>query len=112
MLTEWFLSVLAAAAVALLIFAARRCLYTPVRLGDGLRLELRLSAGAGSSSLEEGVRSLRELLERGGLRCDIVIVDSGMDGEARETARLLSRRYDNVVLADGVEEEWRKKRNT
>ena len=112
MFTELLISALAAAAVALLIAATRRCLYTPVRLGEGLRLELRLSAGGRAESLEGSVRSLRELLGRGGLSCDIVIVDSGMDEAARETALLLSRRYGDVVLAEAVEEKWRKRRNT
>ena len=60
--------------------------------------------------LEETLSALVWLRENGTLRGRIIIDDCGMDGDTRETARLLAKRWDCVDIGwDG--EEWTNTKN-
>lgn len=104
------LCAVAAGLVVLFLWSLRGTLLLPVRCGRHTRLELRLDVCGPEPGLEETVCALVWLRENGTLRGRIVIEDRGMDAQTRETARLLSRRWDCVSLGwDG--EEWTNAKN-
>jgi len=95
-----------------LIWRLRGWFCCPVRGTADARLHAVIAAGGSPAGLEQSVNGLRWLIRSGKLDCDILIVDAGLDAEARLLARLLARDDPRIHLCSGnicfTEETWRK----
>lgn len=104
------LCAVAAGLVVVFIWSLRGALLLPVRIGRSTALDILLRVSGPEPRLEETVCALMCLRENGTLRGRIIIDDCGMDGDTRELARLLSKRWSCVELGwDG--EEWTNAKN-
>lgn len=102
MLLEIVLAVLICAFVLLGIWLLRGMLLTPVSLGKGERLTLRLEVSGAAAELESTVSGLLWLSQNGTLcYARLYIIDCGMDEETRQSARILARADERVCF-----EEW------
>ena len=104
------LCAVAAGLIVVFLWSLKGALLLPVRCGRRTALEIRLAVSGAEPRLEETLSALVWLRENGTLRGRIIIDDCGMDGDTRETARLLARRWDCVDIGwDG--EEWTNTKN-
>lgn len=109
----WILLALLVCACGLFfVWVLRGRLVTPVRGGRGARLHAVVAASGSPAHLEQTVKGLLWLIHSGTLGCDILIVDAGLDPEARTMAKLLARDEACIHLCSGnicfTEDTWRK----
>jgi len=107
MVLDYVLAVFFTGAVIALICLARGAMRMPVPKGEGISLEVIVSAGPGAEKwLERTVDAACWLVENGTLPAEAVVIrDKGLSIEGREIARRLEQRA-------GVEMEgWTGARN-
>ena len=94
MVFDYVLAVFFTGAVIVLIYLARGAMQTPVPKGDGISLEVVVSAGPGAEkTLERTVDALCWLVSNGTLPGSTVVIrDRGLSIEGREIARRLENR--------------------
>ena len=106
------LSLLACCGLVLLIYFLRGKLATPVQGARGACLHAVVAASGSPEHLEQTVSGLLWLIHSGKLCCDILLVDAGLDQEARTMARLLARDEPCIHLCGKsicfTEDTWRK----
>ena len=101
------------AAVAAVIWSLKGLLLTPVRRREDADVFAVIEARDSAQGLEQALRGLMWLTDSGRAQMGIVIVDAGMDQEARRRAELLAQRCRARVcrpeeLTEVTEEErWR-----
>ena len=104
------LCAVAAGLVVVFLWSLKGTLLLPVRCGRRTARESRRGVSGAEPRVEETLSALVWLRENGTLRGRIIIDDCGMDGDTRETARLLAKRWDCVDIGwDG--EEWTNTKN-
>ena len=81
-----------AAAVVLLLWAARGAALTPVRAGRNEKLTVVLTVTGAAPGLEHTVDGLLWLRQNGTLRARLLLRDAGMDESTRRTAELLEKK--------------------
>ena len=101
---------IAAAAVAILFGVFWRLygsLRTPVRGIRGTGVCTVVTARGSAEGLEQTLKNLAWLEENGIVVARTIIVDCGMDTEGLALARLLTKKYANIVLSQPEEvEQW------
>lgn len=106
------LSVLICSCAVFSIWAVRGALITPVRSSPGNRLYAVVAVSGGPENLEQTIDGLLWLIRSGTLKCEIIIVDAGMDSDSRAMAALLARDDERIHLCGGslrfTEDSWRK----
>ncbi len=107
------ISALAAALIIFLVWWARGAMLTPVRIGKQSALTMHLLVRGYEPALEETLDGLLWLRDNDTLRCDIVLIDAGMDEETRQLAMLAARRFSCVRLQSGKDaDECREQKDT
>lgn len=100
------LAVLILAAMAFFSFMLLyEILLCPIKPGRGERLEAVLRVSGSAPGLENTLRGLIWLKSSGRVNMNIVVVDEGMDGDARQTAELMCREKNGVRLKSAREAE-------
>ena len=98
--------------LGLLFFLLRGKLATPVHSAKGAEVHAVVTASGSGEHLEQTVTDLLWLIRSGKLRCDILLVDAGLDQEARAMVRLLVRDEPRIHLCGKsicfTEDTWRK----
>ena len=108
---EFFVQLLIAGAAIAFIFgvlwAVYGSLYTPVRFGRGTGVCTVVTARDSAEGLEQTLKGLVWLEENGIVVARILIVDCGLDEDGLALARLLAKRYANVVICQAEEvRQW------
>ena len=103
--------ILAAAAAALvcavLVWALRELMLTPVKPGKSTRQFVCLYVSGRETGLENNVEGLLWLNDCGVLRCRILIIGREVDDETRFIARTLEREHSCITfIENGEESEW------
>ena len=102
-----FDAVTAAAICGLIILfmrAAASFIVSPIKTGKELQIYAVLSAKGGAEGLEQAIRSLEHLNDG---NMTVIILDEGMDDEARKIAGISQRERRNVAVVSP--EEFRDK---
>lgn len=97
-MSEFVPALLTLLGLGIICRSARKALLTPLHPGEDLRLSLRVSAKGEAEKLAETVDALCFLRSAGALPAEIVIVDEGMNGEARRAAARLAVGTNGVRL--------------
>lgn len=85
-------------AFMLLLWSLKGFLLKPVKPQKDLKVTVLITANEAASGLEQEVKNLRWLKNDGRLDAELIIVDTGMDAEAAQTAALLSHDDPSVML--------------
>ena len=106
-----FLQIAIAITAAALIFGVFWSFYgslrTPVRCGRGTGVCTVVTARGSAEGLEQTLGGLVWLEENGIVVARILIVDCGMDEEGLILARLLAKKYANIVICQAEEvKQW------
>ena len=106
-----FLQIAIAATAIALIFGVFWTVYgslrTPVRCGRGTGVSTVVTARGSAEGLEQTLKGLIWLEENGIVVARILIVDCGMDEEGLALARLLAKKYANIVICQAEEvRQW------
>jgi hypothetical protein len=100
-LTQALSVVIIASVIQFLIITVYHKTLLPLQIGKNTRLDAVVHVSGEERELEATVKNLISLRSCGGLKMDIYIIDEGMDQDTRETAKLLARDSDSVVLYPG-----------
>lgn len=84
--------------LGLICRSARKALLTPLHPGADLHISVHLGAGGDAEKLTETLDALCFLRSAGALPAEIVIVDEGMNEEARRAAARLADGTNGVRL--------------
>ena len=82
----------------LLLWTIKGLLLRPVKAGKNSKITIIISADEKSENLEYEIKSLRWLRDDGILRADVLIVDTGMNEETAEKARLISKSNTAITI--------------
>ena len=91
------------AAIISLIIILRFFIAIPVSTVTGGRIFTVISAAGNAPELENTVDCLKWLIKTGRLNCGIMIVDLGLEKDARRTAELLARGDMCITLCSPAE---------
>lgn len=91
--------ILSALGLSAFIWSIVGAFFLPIRSSDECRIHIILNAKGSGGGLQHQITSLDWITDAGFLEFDTVILDSGLDEEARSIAETLTRR-DNVSLCE------------
>jgi len=98
--------IIAAAAIGVIfgiLWVVYGSLCTPVRLGRGIGVCTVVTARGSAEGLEQTLKGLVWLEENGIVVARILIVDCGLNEDGLALARLLAKKYANVVICQAEE---------
>lgn len=106
-LMQLTIAVVSAAVLFGVIWTVYGSLRTPVRPGRGTQVHTVVTATGRAEGLEQSLRGLIWLTENGFVVTRILLVDRGMDEEGLTLARLLTKKYANIVICQAEEvQQW------
>ena len=97
------IATVAASLILGLLWTFHGALRTPVRCGRGTGVSTVVAARGSAEGLEQTLKGLVWLEENGIVVARILIVDCGMDEEGLTLARLLAKKYANIVICEAEE---------